>query len=55
MKASVIEKYVFIDSSAYVQSKLVDDDAYFRLRSLVRDLESRAKQIEIEYATRYNF
>lgn len=55
MKASVIEKYVFIDSTAYQQGNLVDDDAYFRLRTLVRDLESRVVRLKKEHEARYNF
>src|SRR5699024_10255049 len=55
MKASVIDKYVFMTDEDFISSKKVSDDVYFRLKALTRDIENRVKSIQKEHAERYDF
>lgn len=55
MKASVVSKYVFITDDSYESNKLIDDDIFFRLKALARDIEYRVESIKLEHAARYDF
>lgn len=55
MKASTIARYVFITDQAYEKSELKDDDIYFRLKALSRDLENNVISVRKEYEARYDF
>ena len=55
MKASVVDKYVFITDASYLQGKLADDDIYFRLKALARDITQDVIAIRKEHESRYDF
>ncbi len=55
MKAATIARYVFITDESYVKTELNDDDIYFRLKSLSRDIENSIISIRKEYEARYDF
>lgn len=55
MKSSVIDKYVFITDEDFINSNEINDDVYFRLKALTRDIENRVKSIRKEYEERYDF
>lgn len=55
MKASAIDRYVFVSDNDFESSELVSDDVHFRLRSLSRDIEARVERIRQEHAARYDF
>lgn len=45
MKASIVQKYVFIEEKDYHQKKIVNDDVLFRLNQLVDDVIDTHKAI----------
>ncbi len=55
MKASVLTKYVFIEENSFINGQLEDDDVYFRLKALARNIEEEVVQVKAALEARYDF
>ncbi|MEG0328471.1 MAG: NAD(P)H-dependent oxidoreductase [Erysipelothrix sp.] len=55
MKASIIEKYVFLEGRDFYKDTIIEDDVHFRLKTLARDLEQRVVTVEKENVLKYDF
>ena len=55
MKASVLTKYVFIEENSFINGQLEDDDVYFRLKALPRNIEEEVVQVKAALEARYDF